>query len=172
MQYGVTAATIKRAKLTKVPAGTEMDYKFIWEVNYVDVCGKKFLMVVHADTRYSMIFCDIKPSVWKNLQGFLHEAVGFALKREGFSDEEAERYFELAGEEMVTKTHGRKATGGMNHLTVMLPYFEKPLVEGSFQPIITDRVNRDLCTLAAHPEVDYVHPKEFFVEEMGKLLRK
>lgn len=171
MQYGLTAQTIIRAKLKNVPAGTETDMRFVWEVNYATVCGKKLLIVVHSDTRYSMIYSDIKPSVWKNLDAFLHESVQNALSREGFTQEEIERYFAMAGEETITKTHGRKATGGMIHLTGMLTYYEKALVEGMFQPYITETANDDLCHIAMHPEKSYIHPRELFVQRMEELLR-
>ena len=170
MQYGLTAKTITRAKLKSVPAGTETDLRFVWEVNYTSICGKKLLLIVHADTRYCMVFCDIRQSVWKNLQSFLHDAVKNALLREGFSDEAAERYFSLAGEETITGTHGKKAIGGMNRIAAMLPYFDKILVDGMFQPIITDAVNSDLCTVAAHPEAEYIYPHEFFVKRISELL--
>lgn len=170
MQYGLTAKTITRAKLKSVPAGTETDWRFVWEVNYATICGKKLLIVVHADTRYSMIYCDIKPVVWKNLKDFLHDCVIDALKREGFTHTEIEKYFSLAGEEIITKTHGRKATGGMIHLTEYLSYYEKVLTEGMFQPLITDTANRDLCSIATHPEEKYIYPNKFFVERMKKLL--
>lgn len=117
-----------------------------------------------------MVFCDIRPSVWKNLQSFLHDAVKNAIMREGFSDEAAERYFLLAGEETITGTHGKKAIGGMNRIAAMLPYFDKILVDGMFQPIITDAVNSDLCTVAAHPEAEYIYPHEFFVKRISELL--
>ena len=171
MQYGLTASAMKRAKLDKLPEGTENDYRFVWEVNYANICGKKLLIVVHAYTRYSMIYSDIKPAVWKDLKAFLHETVKLALAREGFSDEEISKYFGMAQEETITRTHGKKVMGGLNHLTTYLSYMEKILVDGSFQSIITDDANRDFCTSALHPEISYVRPKEYFVQEMSKLLR-
>lgn len=172
MQYGLTAQTITRAKYKSVPAGTETDWCFVWEVNYATICGKKLLIVVHADTRYSMIYADLKPNVWKNLKDFLHDSVRDALLREGFGIDEVEKYFSLAGEEILTKTHGRKATGGMIHLTEYLSYYEKILVAGMFQPLITDIANEDLCRIATHPECKYIHPKEFFAEQIKKLLNE
>lgn len=171
MQYGLTTSVMKRTKITNLPAGTENDYRFVWEVNYADICGKKLLIIVHADTRYSMIYSDIKQGVWKDLKSFIHEAIELAFIREGFSTGEISKYFEMTQEEIITKTHGRTVMGGINHLTAYLSYMEKVLVEGSFQSMITDNANRDICTSAIHPELSYVEPKGFFVQEMTKLLR-
>ncbi|MDO4962168.1 MAG: hypothetical protein Q4E57_10045 [Eubacteriales bacterium] len=62
------------------------------------------------------------------------------MLREGFTEAEVDRYFAMSGQEVLTKTHGRKATGGLNHLTTYLSYFEKVLADGMFQPFITDTV--------------------------------
>lgn len=172
MQYGLTTSVMKRAKINQLPLGMENDYRFVWEVNYADVCGKKLLILVHVDTRYSMIYSDIKPGVWKDLKIFIHEAIELALAREGFSNEEIAKYFSMSQEETITRTHGKKALGGLNHLTVYLTYMDKVLVEGSFQSMITDNANRDICKSAIHPELSYVEPREFFVQEMSKLLRE
>lgn len=59
MQYGLTAKAISRAKLKSVPTGTETDWRFVWEVNYADIGGRKMLLIVHADTRYSLIYTGI-----------------------------------------------------------------------------------------------------------------
>lgn len=172
MQYGLTKSTIDRLKLKNVPAGTETDYRFVWEVNYKTICGKKLLIIVHSDTRYCMIFCDIKPKVWKNFEAFLHDAVELALRREGFHDEEIERYFQKAGEESITKTHGRKATGGMIHVTNELTYYDKVLVDGMFQPLISDVANDDICKIATHPEKKYIVPQEFFQERIREIVQE
>lgn len=171
MQYGLTKNTIDRMKLKKVPNGTETDFRFIWEVNYANICGKKVLLIVHADTRYCMICTDIKPSVWRNLRDYIHELIDYVMRREGLSEEEVDRYFDLAGTEEITKTHGRKATGGMIHLTQYLNYYEKILVEGSmYQPLISDVANRDIGKLVTHPELGYVEPREFFLKAIRELL--
>lgn len=171
MQYGLTSSILTRLKIKNPPAGTESDFRFCWEVNYASICGKKLLIVIHADTRYGMVFCDIKPGVWKDFPAFMRGAIREALLREGFDDSEVEKYFAMASEVSCTKTHGRKAMGGMNHIVTNLPYIDKELVPGMFQPCITNSINRDICTTAVHPEWDYFYPNKAFVQEMSKLLR-
>ncbi len=170
MEFGLTTSTIKRAKVKKLEPLKEDDYRFIWEVNYANICEKKMLIIVHVDTRYSMIYTDIKPSIWKNLNFFLNSSVELALRREGFSSDEIKKYFSIAGDAFLTKTHGAKASGGMKHLTTDLPYFEKILVDGMFQPFITDYVNDELCNIAIHPNEKYFNPREFFVRRIKELL--
>lgn len=170
MEFGLTISTIERLKTNRIEVIKEDDYRFIWEVNYANICGKKVLIIVHVDTRYSIIYTDIKPFVWKNFCSFLTSAVELALRREGFSDEEVKKYFYLAGEASLTKTHGAKAAGGLKHLTNYLSYYEKRLVNGMFQPLITDYVNDELCNLSIHPEEKYFVPKEFFIKRIKETL--
>ena len=170
MEFGLTSRVIERAKINKLQPIKEIDYRFIWEVNYANICGKMLLIIVNPDTRYSMIYCDLKPSVWKHLDNFLHQAVEHAFLNEGFSFAEINTYFKLAGEVKLTKTHGKKSMGGMNHLTTYLSYYEKILVDGMYQKLITDDCNTDLCNVALHPECKYVEPKEFFVKRMKELI--
>jgi hypothetical protein len=171
MEYGLTSSTIKRIKLLNVNKGEEMDYRFVWEVNYANVCGKKLLLIVNADTRYAMIYCDLKPFVWKNITEFISEAIHLALKREDFTEEKINKYFELAGKIKLTTTHGAKACSGLKHLTVELAYYDKTLVDGMFQPIITDDVNFTLCNISLHPEMKYYQPRDFFRIRMNELLK-
>ena len=170
MEYGLTKETIKKAKLINVNKCNEVDYRFVWEVNYANVCGKKLLIIVHADTRYAMIYCDLKPYVWKNITEFISEAITFALKRENFQEEKIKKYFELGGKINLTTTHGAKVCGGLKHLTVELSYYEKILVDGMFQTIITDDANETLCNIALHPELKYFQPREYFKTRMSELL--
>jgi len=171
MEFGLTTSTIKRSK-KEIKDIKEDDYRFIWEVNYANVCGKKLLIIVHADTRYCMIYTDIKPYFWKNFESFLNSAVELALIREGFTSAEIERYFYLAGSTSLTKTHGAKASGGMKHITNYLSYYEKILVDDMFQPIITDYVNDEMGNLSIHPNMKYFIPKEFFVQRIKELLEE
>lgn len=172
MEFGLTSSVINRAKIKELEVIKEDDYRFIWEANYVNICGKMVLIFVHVDTRYSMIYTDVKASVWKNLKSFFSDAIELALRREGFSDCEIKEYLYLAGEVSFTKTHGAKASGGMKHLTTYLSYYDKILVDGMFQPLITDYVNDELCNIGIHPNFKYFCPKEFFVKRIKELLEE
>lgn len=172
MNYGLTKSTIKRANIKRIENVDETNYSFVWEVNYTNICGKKLLLIVHADTRYSMIFCNIKPCVWKNISDFITRAITDAFYREGFSKDEIDKYFKLAGDIKLTPTHGAKVCGGLKHLVVELSYYEKILVDGMFQPVITDLANDLLCNIALHPEMDCIFPKRFFVTRMKELLKQ
>ncbi len=171
MEIGLTAATLKRAKIGEPLKSEETDYRFVWEVNYANICGKKLLIIVHADTRYAMIYSDIKPYVWKNITQFVIDAIHDSFMRECYTEEEITKYFKLAGCIKTTATHGAKACGALKHLTAELSYYDKILVDGLFQPIITDCVNNTLCNIALHPEKKYFIPKEFFRIRMDELIR-
>ncbi len=118
-----------------------------------------------------MVYSNLKPSIWKNLDSFVCDAIKEALLREGFSDEAAKRYFEMAGDIAFTKTHGRQATGGLNRITSDLWFFEDSLdKECMYQEDISQRINDSPSTNALHPEYTCIFPQNYFVNEMKNLL--
>ena len=118
-----------------------------------------------------MIYSNLKPSVWKNLDSFVCDAIKEAILREGFSDEASKRYFEMAGDIAFTKTHGRQATGGLNRITSDLWFFEDSLdKECMYQEYISQRINDSPSTNGLHPDYTCIFPQDYFVNEMKNLL--
>ena len=170
MEYGLTASTIERTNFHKYPTGIESDYRFVWEVNYATVCRKKFLIIVNSDTRYSMIYANVKPGVWKDMAKFIHQAIEDAFLKEGFHQKQIDKYFKLAGNEILTKTHGKKAIGGLNHITNYVYYLLDECTDEMFQTELTQWFNKELCNTALHPERPYLIPYEYFRMRMNELL--
>ena len=55
-------------------------------------------------------------------------------------------YFKMAGEIVVTKTHGRKSVGGINRMTICMEYYGKKLEKGAkYQWELCEYLNRDIC---------------------------
>ncbi|MCR5518129.1 MAG: hypothetical protein K6F17_06110 [Lachnospiraceae bacterium] len=172
MEYGLTTNVQKKIKELELSKSQTDDYRFWWEVNLTKVENRNVLIIVHPSSRYSMIYSNLKPSIWKNLDVFLTGAIKDALLREGFSESDVKRYFEMSGDNIYTKTHGKVAIGGMNHIASMLwcvwHYYDS---ENMLQEHITYCANKELSTVGLHPEYNYIYPKELFVNEIKTLLQ-
>ena len=170
MQYGLTTNVKDRLKLSTLPAGTEEDPMFCWEVNLKRVYRRNVLLIVHADTRYCLAFVGMTAGTWKNLRAFIDEAIRRALLDNGFTEADVGRYFRMTAYPVFTKTHGRKAIGGMNHITAYLPWYIREWDEEMYQEKLCKLINGEPCHFVTHPEDDYALPRELFVREMRKLL--
>ena len=170
MQYGLTTSVKDKLKLATLPAGTEENPMFCWEVNLKKVYNRNVLMIVHADTRYCLVFVGMTTGTWKNLQTFIDDAIFRAFIDNGFTEQDACRYFRMTSPPVFTKTHGKVAIGGMNHIASYLPWIIEEWDSELYQRNLSKNINGELCHIAAHPEEDYCIPCELFVREMRKLL--
>ncbi|MCR5321311.1 MAG: hypothetical protein K6E48_08930 [Lachnospiraceae bacterium] len=171
MELGITTAVQNKIKDLHLEQSGNSDSRFWWEVNLTKLGTQNALVIVHPSSRYCMIYSNLKPSVWKNLNEFVTEAISDAFLREGFSEEDAKQYLDMAGEVIFTKTHGRKATGGLNRITSDLYYFNYDLdLDSMYQEQITYHLNDGPSTNAFHPEYTCIFPQDYFVNEMKNLL--
>lgn len=56
-------------------------------------------------------------------------------------------------------------------MVATLPFVNKELVEGMFQPLITAWINREPCCVSTHPDCKYFFPAELFVTDRTSILR-
>ena len=171
MEYGLTTNVQKKIKGLSLAKPQVEDIRFWWEVNLTKVENRNVLVIVHPSSRYCMIYTNLKPSIWRNLDTFISEAITNALLREGFTEFDVKRYFKMSGENVFTKTHSRQATGGLNHITGELWYlWDWYDPDNMFQEHITHKFNDEPATVALHPEYTCVFSQDYFVNEMRNLL--
>lgn len=171
MEYGLTLTTQKKIKNLSLAKPQQEDSRFWWEVNLTKVENRNALVIVHPSSRYCMIYSNLKPSMWKNLDAFVSEAIREAFLREGFSEADVEKYFAMAGEIVFTKTHGHQATGGLNHITGALwDMWDWYNPDNMLQERITNLLNDEPTKAALHPEYECIYAKDYFVNEMRNLL--
>lgn len=171
MEIGLTTSVQNKISSLRLEQSKESDCRFWWEVNLTKIGNRNALVIVQPSSRYCMVYSNLKPSIWKNLDSFVCDAIKEALLREGFSEEAAKRYFEMAGDIVFTKTHGRQTTGGLNRITSDLWFFEDCLDKDcGYQEFISNRFNDEPSTNALHPEYTCIFPEDFFVNEMKNLL--
>lgn len=171
MELGLTTTVQRKISGLKLEESKESDCRFWWEVNLTKLGNRNTLVIVHPSSRYCMIYLNLKPSVWKNLNAFVIDAISDALIREGFSIDDVKRYFKLVGDIVYTKTHGRQTTGGLNRITSDLWFFEESLdKECMYQEYISYRLNESPSTNGLHPDYTCIFPQDYFVNEMKNLL--
>lgn len=171
MEIGLTTSVQKKIKGLKLEQTQEADSRFWWEVNLTKIGNRNTLVIVHPSSRYCMVYSNLKPLIWKNLDSFVCDAIKEALLREDFSDEDVNSYFEVSGNIVFTKTHGRQATGGLNRITSDLWFFEDRLDKDcGYQEYISKRFNDEPSTNALHPEYTCIFPQDYFVNEIKNLL--
>ena len=49
----------------------------------------------------------------------------------GYSENQIGQYYKMSGDTTVTKTHGKKAVGGINRMVMDAQYFDKKLEKES-----------------------------------------
>ena len=68
------------------------------------------------------------------------------MQNMGYSKDQVDEYFKIAGEKIVTKTHGRKSVGGINRMVTCMEYYNKKLEKGAkYQWELCEYLNRDIC---------------------------
>lgn len=171
MEYGLTTTVQKRLKIEKtIPTGQETDPRFWWEVNLTKLQNRNVLLIVHSSSRYCIVCANMKPSFWKDICTSLHDVIFEAMLREGFSEQEVETYFKMVGEAKVTKTHGKKAVGGLNHITTELPYLPWEYEENLIQTQLTEIMNDMPTKSALHPEYRCIYSGDYFRNEVRNLI--
>lgn len=166
MQIGITIPLQKQLKMQKPLYGVPEDLFYCWEVHVIRYQGKNTLVAVNANNRFFVMLSGMKNSDWAVMGQRLDEAIEAALAEEGYTKEQIDRYFNLAGEAEITKTHGKKPVAGLNRAIDYLTSIPEEINhEEAFQPFHCNEVNkRDLCSPTGFREYGYA--SEFFKADM------
>lgn len=168
MQLGITIPLQKTLKLPKQSYGEPEDLFFCWEVHRVKYEGCNTLVAVNANNRFGIVMSGIKASEWKNLPKLVEEGIEAGMYMEGFSREEIDAYFNIAGPPVLTKTHGRKPVAGLNKAIEFMYYVPESLdKQRKFQAAHCWRMNRDICSPSGFD--DYNEPKNFLRSDMERI---
>mgnify|MGYP001153819770 CR=1 FL=1 len=142
MQLGITIPLQKTLKLPKQSYGEPEDLFFCWEVHRVKYEGRYTLVAVNANNRFGIVMSGIKASEWKNLPKMVEEGIEAGMYMEGFSREEIDAYFNIAGPPVLTKTHGRKPVAGLNKAIEFMYYVPESLDKQRKLQVICNRIKR------------------------------
>ena len=168
MQLGITIPLQKYLKMKAPLYGEPCDLFFCWELHVILLQGKRTLVAVNANNRYAVILSGMKALDWKVMSERFLEGLEKGLLTEGYTQDQVNRYLDLAGSIEITKTHGRKPVAGLNRMDEYLWIIPEPINHDElYQELHSKEVNRELCKAAGFQ--DYGYPIEFFEKDMRRV---
>lgn len=168
MQLGLTIPLQKHLKIKSLSYGEPTDLFYCWELHIIRFQGKNTLVAVNANNRFLVLMAGMKAADWKSLSTRFEEAVTAGLFSEGYTKDQVDSYFDLAGESIFTKTHGRKPVGGMNKAIDYLYYMPEPIEpDHLYQEFHCRFLNRDICSPIGFE--GYGYPVEFLEADMKRI---
>ena len=168
MEIGATKAVQDRLKTTKIEESKGASLVFCWDTHLTKIKGRNVLFIVNASNRYTIAMTDIEPRNWNYYAMYISRVIYGVMQEMGYSENQIRQYFKMSGDTTVTKTHGKKAVGGINRMVMDAQYFDKKLEkEAKYQWELSEYLNRDIC----QPEgLDaYGYPSELFKLDMERL---
>lgn len=168
MQLGITIPLQKYLNLPKQSYGEPEDLFFCWEIHRILYQGRDMMIAVNANNRFGVALAGITVSDWKRLPELVEEAVEKGMCDEGYSSEQIDAYFNIAGPAMLTKTHGRKPVAGLNRAIDYLYHIPGTVTEQQrLQVLHCRQMNRDICSPSGFDV--YGEPQEFFRKDMVRI---
>ena len=126
------------------------------------------ILIVNASNRYTIAMTDIEPRNWNYYAMYISRVIYGVMQEMGYSENQIRQYFKMSGDTTVTKTHGKKAVGGINRMVIDAQYFDKKLEkETMYQWELSEYLNRDICQPEGFDA--YGYPGELFKLDMERL---
>ena len=168
MEIGVTKAVQDKIKIKAVEITRDTPLVFCWDTHLVKLKGRNVLLIVNASNRYTIAMTDIELRNWNYYTLYIGRVIGGVMQSMGYSKEQIDEYFKMAGERVVTKTHGRKSVGGINRMAISMEYYGKKLEKGvKCQWELCEYLNRDICQPEGFDA--YGYPFELFHLDMERI---
>lgn len=168
MEIGVTKAVQNKIKTKAGEITKDMPLVFCWDTHLIKLKGRNVLLIVNASNRYTIAMTDIEPRNWNYYTLYVRWVIGGVMQNMGYSQDQIDAYFKMAGETVVTKTHGRKSVGGINRMVTRMEYYDKKLEKGAkYQEKLCEYLNRDICQPEGFDA--YGYPFELFHLDMERI---
>ena len=168
MEIGATKAVQNRLKTTTIEESNGASLVFCWDTHLTKIKGRNVLFIVNASNRYTIAMTDIEPRNWNCYAMYISRVIHGMMQEMGYSEDQIGQYFKMSGDTIVTKTHGKKAVGGINRMVMDTQYFDKKLEkETKYQWELSEYLNRDICKPEGFDA--YGYPSELFKLDMERL---
>lgn len=170
MQLGLTWP-LQRLLHVSVPYGAPLAKGYCWDAHCITLRGRSSLLLVHCESRYTLVRFDLSGQDWSRLEGIVPEEIRFGLLEAGLSESNVEQYIKDAGPIQMTRTHGRREVAFLNRAWEAVLYADL-LVDDSTQrqPLLNHAVNSRICRCAG---ADILAPaQEHLLQAMKKILRR
>ena len=148
MELGLTWP-LQRFLKKAVPYGVPRERKFCWDAHCITLHGRRSLLLVHCESRYTCVRFDLSALEWEHLQEIALEEIRCGLLEAGIEEAAVEQYLMDAGAVSLTRTHGRREVAFLNRAWEDVLSCDM-LVDQSTnrQPALQYAVNSRLCRCA------------------------
>lgn len=171
MQLGYTIPLQRYLKMKPPPYGIPYDLRLCWEFHVLTMNGRASLVAVHASSRYAMLLYGLSKSDWMELPELFATELRRCFVEEGFTTASIERYFALASDPEITRTHGRRPVAFLNRAVDDLYALPVQMDESSLrQPQVSLFLNDLTCRAAGHEDINTA--RTFFHKDLSVLLER
>ena len=148
MELGLTWP-LQRLLKRSVPYGDGEIRGYCWDAHCITLHGRSSLLLVHCESRYTIVRFDLSPIEWANLDEIAVEEIGFSLPEAGVEEQAKEGYLSQLGAVKFTRTHGRREVAFLNRAwDDVLSADILVDKENSRQPLLNAAVNAKSCRCA------------------------
>ena len=170
MEIGVTQTIQKHLKNQEInqPYDQTTELAFCWDTHLVKLGRRNVLLIANVSNRFMIAMMDIEPRNWKYYTLYIERVIYDAMEKLGYQENEIKKYFEMAGNIQITKSHGRKTLGGINYITQIMNCYEWDIERyQKYSYELNDCINQNLCTPEGFQEMGM--PIEMFHMDMERL---
>lgn len=114
MQLGLTIPLQRYLRIKTLEYGKPLDRRYCWDLHGITLQGRRSLLAVHCETRYTFVLFDPSPADWSDLTGAFLLGLRQSLLAAGISQERIKAHLDCAGLPEMTKTHGRREVAFLN----------------------------------------------------------
>ena len=168
LQYGVTLKLQTYLKIKKLVTPRTEELAFCWDIQRLRMQNRNVFVAINTNSRYGVVAAGMKVADVRDMAAFMKKIISIGMYDIGYDMKRIEHYFQLAGDVVLTKTHGRKAVGDMNRAIMDMRFFDDAFFDDEFyQPEFSCYINRDICTPTGFDT--YGYPEDFFKLDMERL---
>lgn len=155
MQLGLTIPLQRYLRIKTLEYGKPLDRRYCWDLHGITLQGRRSLLAVHCETRYTFVLFDPSPADWSDLTGAFLLGLRQSLLAAGISQERIKAHLDCAGLPEMTKTHGRREVAFLNRAWEDVMALDYAVNEAEmFQPLLDCVVNRIPCRCAGKTKVE------------------
>lgn len=144
------------------------DLVFCWELHVITWQGRKALIAVNAGNCFTVLLWNMTGLHWRQYPELVQEGIRRGFLEAGYTSEQAAAYFDMAGETVITKTHGRRPVAALNRMVEFLWRIPaQPDAKQLYQPFLSRALNQEV--LKAPGFGVYGSPEEFLEADLKKL---
>ena len=122
------------------------DDMYAWHINYMTIMRKKFIVLMHDLTRYTVVLYGLKKRDFKDPIYLLQKAIVIAMEVDGFPQNLVLKYVNGIKEVTYSKTKDRKLVSQLNKAMIDADWYAHDGIyfEQFFQPHISEILNSNI----------------------------